>query len=303
MPYHPFRHIGLKIVSILLAVMLWLTVAREPVVERAVRVPLQFQNIPEQLEIVGEPPATADVRVRGSSGLVSRLGPGELVAVLDLKGARPGTRLFHLVPENVRVPFGVEVEQVLPATVSLDFERSGSRVVPIVPAVEGQPAPGFVIGPVSADPATVEVVGPESHLNQLTEATTEPVSVEGAETSVRDVVTVGLEDAALRLREARTATVTVSVRPAPVQRTLQQVPVAVKNLAARLRIELVPSTVEADLRGSREAVRDVTPETVAAFVDAAGLGPGRYRLPVRSEPPAEIGLTRVEPAEIQVRIK
>src|SRR5687767_2022956 len=131
MAYHPFRHIGLKVVSILLAAALWLTVAREPVVERAVRVPLQFQNIPERLEIVGEPPATADVRVRGSSALVSRLGPGELVAVLDLKSARSGTRLFHLVPADVRVPFGVEVVQVLPATIPLAIERSGSRVVPV----------------------------------------------------------------------------------------------------------------------------------------------------------------------------
>src|SRR5512138_629976 len=96
MAYHPFRHLGLKVLAIALAVLLWLTVAGEHVVERSVRVPLEFRNIPQQLEIVGDPPSSVDVRLRGSSALLSRLEPGEIVAVLDLSAARPGSRLFHL---------------------------------------------------------------------------------------------------------------------------------------------------------------------------------------------------------------
>ena len=73
MSYHPFRHLGLKIVAIALATLLWLSVAGEHVVERIMRVPLEFRNIPAELEVVGDPPATVDVRLRGSSGLLSRL--------------------------------------------------------------------------------------------------------------------------------------------------------------------------------------------------------------------------------------
>jgi hypothetical protein len=51
-----FRHIGLKIMSIALAALLWLVVAGEQVVERALRIPLEFTNMPAQLEPVGEPP-------------------------------------------------------------------------------------------------------------------------------------------------------------------------------------------------------------------------------------------------------
>ena len=303
MAYHPFRQLGRKIVSIALAVLLWLPVAREPIVERTVRVPLQFQNIPEQLEIVGEPPETADVRVRGSSGVVSRLDTGDVVAVLDLKAARAGTRLFHLVPDDVQAPFGVTVEQVLPTTVPLEFERAASRVVPVVPAIDGDPATGFVVGPVSSDPATVEVVGPESHLRRLTEATTEPVSVAGATETIHDVVTVGLTDSSLRLKEVRNASVTVTVLPAPVERTLQGIPVKVVNLATRLKAELSPGTVDVDLRGTSDALRRIEPASVTGFVDVAGLGPGRYNLPVRTEPPEDVGLSRIEPPAIQVRIR
>src|SRR5881392_3923827 len=114
MRYHPFRHLGLKILALALASLLWLTVAGEHVVERSLRVPLEFRNIPETLEIVGNAPDTVDVRLRGASALLSRMQAGEIVAVLDLGGARAGSRLFHIRAEDVRAPFGVEVAQVIP---------------------------------------------------------------------------------------------------------------------------------------------------------------------------------------------
>src|SRR5688572_12020259 len=108
MRFHPFRYLGLKILAVLLAAVLWFTVAGEHVVERTLRVPLELRNVPPQFEIVGDPPMTVDVRVRGSSALLSRMDPGDVVAILDLQGARAGSRLFHLRTDAVRGPFGVE---------------------------------------------------------------------------------------------------------------------------------------------------------------------------------------------------
>src|SRR6187549_4116585 len=109
MRYHPFRYLRLKILALLLASVLWFTVAGEHVVERSLRVPLEFRNIPQALEIVGNAPDSVDVRLRGSSAVLSRLQSGEIVAVLDLSSARAGSRLFPLRSDEVRAPFGVEV--------------------------------------------------------------------------------------------------------------------------------------------------------------------------------------------------
>src|SRR6476646_3051790 len=140
MAYHPFRHLGLKVLALALAILLWLTVAGEHVVERSLRVPLEFRNIPDALEIVGNAPDTVDVRVRGSSALLSRMQPGEIVAVLDLAGARPGSRLLPIRTDEVRAPFGVEVAQVVPSTLALELEKSARRRVPILAATDGEPA-------------------------------------------------------------------------------------------------------------------------------------------------------------------
>lgn len=206
-----FAHLGLKLVSVALAALIWLLVSGEQIVERAMRIPLEFTNLPPQLEPVGETLTVVDVRVRGSSGALARMSSGELVAVLDLRSARPGRRLFHLDGADVRAPFGVEVVQVAPSSLSMGFEPSASKVVRIVPEVEGAPAPGFAIATVTAEPQTVEVVGPANVVNGLMEAITEPVSVDGAQRTVTETVMVGVADPAVRLREPMTARVTVTV--------------------------------------------------------------------------------------------
>ena len=127
----PFRHFRLKLLSVALALLLWMVISGEETVERGLRVPLELVQFPAGLELVGEVPTIADVRVRGASGTLSRLSPGDIVAVLDLRGARPGGRLFHLTPEQVRAPFDVEVVHVTPATVAVLFEASASRMFPI----------------------------------------------------------------------------------------------------------------------------------------------------------------------------
>lgn len=303
MVYHPLRHLRLKVFALALAVLLWLTVAGEHLVERTLRVPLEFRNIPEQLEIVGDPPGTVDVRLRGSSALLGRLEPGEIVAVLDLAGARPGARLFHLRNDEVRSPYGVEVAQVVPGTLALDLERSGRRVVPVVPPTEGDPAPGFVVGRITAEPATVEVLGPESRLREISEATTEPVTVSASRERVRDVVTIGVTDSAVRLAQPQSATVVVEILPAPVEREFGGVPVRWRNLGAGLRAQVVPSLARVSVRGRQEALAPLRADTIEAFVDLAGLGPGQYNLRVQVDPPQTFGVSDISPAVVDVTIR
>jgi YbbR-like protein len=286
-----------------LATVLWLTVAGEHVVERSLRVPLEFRNVPNQLEIVGEPQDDVEVRLRGSSSTLGRLDPGEVVAVLDLATARPGPRLFHLTPDDIRVPYGVEVSQVSPSTLSLEMERSASRMVPIVPAIDGEPAPGYVVGRMTSEPANVMVVGPESRLRQLANATTEPVEVAGSTDRVRDVVTVGVADAALRLAEPQRATVVVEIWPAPVEREMAGVLIRWRNLATGLQASVSPSTATVLVRGQQEAVEGLVDGSIEAFVDLAGLGAGRYNLRVQVDPAENYGVSGITPSVVEVTIK
>ena len=59
---HPFAHgLGLKALAVALAVLLRLAVAGDPVVERGFRIPLEFENLPGAVEILGDAPDTVVV--------------------------------------------------------------------------------------------------------------------------------------------------------------------------------------------------------------------------------------------------
>ena len=209
------RKLGLKLFSIALAVALWLAVSGEPIAERGVRIPLAFENLPESMEILGDPPQSVDVRLRGSSGTLRRLDARDMVAIIDLESEHAGARMFDMTSDRVRAPLGVEVTQVIPSTISLTLDVSANRVVPIVPEVRGAPAAGFVVGAVEVEPASVEVEGPESRLHDLAEAMTEPIDVTGMSGPLRRMVTVGVDDAYLRLATPGVARVTIAIVRAP----------------------------------------------------------------------------------------
>jgi YbbR domain-containing protein len=281
----PFRHAGLKALSLGLATLLWMVVAGEEVVERGLRIPLELQQFPPGLELVGELPTVVDVRVRGSSGTVARLSPGDIVAVLDLRSARAGRRLYQVTPELVRSPFGVQVIQVVPSSVAMVFEKNATRDVVVSGSFEGEPAPGFVVGRVTVSPRMMAITGPESAVKEATEAITEPVSITDARAPVTETVNVGLLDPSLR------------------ERPIANRPVHLRNLRDGLTANAVPALVDVVLRGTREGLARVAPEEVSAYVDLAGLGPGEYQLTVEIETTDRAGVARVDPATVQIRIQ
>jgi YbbR domain-containing protein len=266
------------------------------------RVPLELQQLPAGVELTGDVPTTVDVRVRGGSGPLSRVGAGDVVAVLDLRSARAGRRAFPLTQDQVRVPFGVDVVQITPSAIAMVFEASDSRRVPVAPAVDGHPAPGFVVGAMASEPSTVEIVGPESAVKHAAEAVTEAVSVTDARAAVRQTVTLGVLDPSVRLKNARSAVVTVQIVPAPLERALRNRPVHLRNLSASLTAQAEPSVAEVTLRGSREALARFDADDVTAYVDVSGLGAGEYQLTVKADVNRDAGVTRIEPATVRVRI-
>ena len=112
---------------------------------------------------------------------------------------------------------------------------------------------------------------------------TETISVADLRESAIAEVTIGLIDPALRLKTQRTVTVTLPILPGPVERTVRNRPVHLRNLGAHLSAQAMPVVVDVGLRGSREALSGIDADAVTAFIDVVGLGPGNYMLGVHAD--------------------
>src|SRR5215470_13179156 len=94
------QNFWLKLISLLLAIGVWLVVARSPISEVEMRVPIEFQRIAENVEIDSASFTEAQIRVRGPERLVRRLRSADVSAHVDLSGVIPGTRTFDLDVHN-----------------------------------------------------------------------------------------------------------------------------------------------------------------------------------------------------------
>src|SRR5215831_712119 len=162
----------LKIVSLVLAAMLWMAVANQASSEIGLEVPLEYRNIPPQLEITGDMTNTIQIRLRGSSNVLKGITAKDVSTTIDVGKMRAGEKIVALSPQNVQTPFGTEVIRVNPSSVRFTLERTVTKTVDIVPTVAGQPANGFEVGQVFVNPNTVEVEGPESLVDMLSAVAT-----------------------------------------------------------------------------------------------------------------------------------
>jgi YbbR domain-containing protein len=205
-----FHNFALKLISLVAAVLLWMAVARDPNAEVAVTVPIEFQHVPDNLEISTEKIPEAQIRVRGPGRMLRSLAQSEVHATIDLVGARPGERTYDLTgPQIIRVPREVEVVQVVPAQLHLSFDRRGRKEVPITPRMIDL----YGAGPrtvVRVEPATALLVGPEKHVQNIDAALTDVIDAGGVASGTFSGIHIYVTDPLVRVARPMSVNVTVA---------------------------------------------------------------------------------------------
>jgi hypothetical protein len=172
-------NLGLKVLSIILAIFLWAVVVGEQKVELAMNIPLEISGLPRNLVMVNEPADTLEVHVRGPRTLVSTLSPGEVVLEGLPRNFVEGENLILIRPDMVRVPRGIEVVEVAPQRVRVILDAIVEREVEVTPRLEGTPAKGYAVKRVTSSPPRIRMAGPRSDLRRLTRIFTVPISLDG----------------------------------------------------------------------------------------------------------------------------
>jgi len=203
------HNIGLKLVSLLLAIGLWLAVARDPIAEVEMRVPIEFRNLPDSLEVDSASFTEAQIRVRGPGRVIHGLQVADVRAEIDLAGVRPGERTFDLTGRQVHVPQEVEVVQIIPGQFHLSFDSRATRVVEVRPSVTGNFASGLRVAQRIADPPSVMITGPRRRVETVEAAITDPVDASGVMTRATFVTQAYVPDPLIQVVHPTPIRVTV----------------------------------------------------------------------------------------------
>ena len=208
------HNLGLKLIAVALAVGLWLAVARDPVSEVAVDVPVEIRDLPQDLEISSEVVPKAQIRLRGPERVIHKLQSSDVYAAIEFKGIRTGEHTFDLTPQQIHQPAGLEVVQIVPSQFHLAFDVRLTREVPVQPRVVGSFAQGYHIGQIVADPATVTITGPKGRVEAVESATTEPIDVSGSMNRVTFVRHAYVSDPLVQVTHADPVRITVIMEQA-----------------------------------------------------------------------------------------
>ena len=205
-----FHNFGLKLLSLAVAVLLWMAVTRDPVAEVAINVPVEFQNAPEHLEISSETIPQVQVRMRGPVREVRELSPADVHAVIDMANVQPGERTYDLATRGIHVPSGIQVVQTVPAQIRVSFDKRETREVEVKPRVIGTFATGYRIESVTPSPPKVTIVGPSTHVKSVETAITDPVDASGVVGTATFVTHAYVSDPLVRLADPSPIRVTVT---------------------------------------------------------------------------------------------
>ena len=201
-----------KSVSFILVCVLWVFIGGQPRAEIWMTVPLEYRNMPANMEIVGDLSNRVEVGIRGPRTLISSISPDQLKAHVDLSQSMPGVNYVRLTPDNVRAPLGTEITKVAPSFIRLRLEDIKSRSVPVKAHLVGKlPRPLRLKG-VVVEPPEIVLQGPAGSLKKVREVFTEPVELGEVKENSQISVALEISPPQLRLAPDQPSHVTVYIR-------------------------------------------------------------------------------------------
>jgi YbbR domain-containing protein len=284
----------LKLVSMVIAVTLFIIVRSDKDAAAGAYVKVIY-TLPENRVLVSDPVSEVRVSVRGPWTRLQRFDERDLEPIrIDLRGVHDTELRFD--ESMVKLPVGLRVASISPSQVRLEFEPRVQKKVKVQPLLEGEPASGFTVSRVIAQPEEVTVDGAKSAVDTLQRVPARPLRIAGARGVVRGEEALEAPPPHVHFADASTVTVEADVRPAMVERVFDDLPVRLIGMT-RLDGAVDPPKVRLTLRGPSNLIEAIKPGDITLRVDGQLIDlrpPARY---VRSV--AVVGLPAGVAAEVQ----
>jgi len=120
-PKKILEDIPIKVLFLLLVCLLWIFVIGIRQGEVSFNIPVEYYSIPQNLEIVGEPPKEVNARLKGSQRLISSTKPDQIRVRIDLSNAHKGINQISLAEANITTRPGITITSFYPRNIRLQL--------------------------------------------------------------------------------------------------------------------------------------------------------------------------------------
>jgi YbbR domain-containing protein len=299
--------VGLQIVSLFVAVILWLYAVGEQSVEVTLKIPLRV-NAPEgRMTVLSSSLRDITVTLSVPRNLLSVVSHQTVAAFHKIQGVeKAGEYNFRIEPKDITLPPGnIRILDIRPEVLTVTLDELIVQKLPVRAALEGKPAEGYIVDEARLyiNPNAVLIEGPKSKLEKLDAISTVPVDVVGRTRSFRKRVRLALDPDLRALTPDLAIEVFVPIRLEYGSTVFHDVTVKILGTPNQFEFLAVqPAKVTFAVSGPKAVLDKVTPDLAIVFVDVSGLAQGEYELPLKFKLPNEVVLNQ-KPPVVRVKIK
>ncbi len=173
------------VMSVVVAFVLWFTFSMRESYSVVIEMPLEVRNLPEGRALSQRPPPTARVTVQGDGWELLKLSRG--TPALEVDAEEESVDIYRAAAESNRLPPGVAVQSVVPASITLAVEPRITRTLPVRLRSDIEAASLYdILAEPSVEPDTVVVSGARSIVNGLQYWPTERIEREDVSETVTE---------------------------------------------------------------------------------------------------------------------
>ena len=201
-----------KGIAFALVLVLWGFIAGQQRTEMWLTVPLEYRNIPTNMEIAGELVNKVEVGIRGPRGVISGVSQDQVRAHIDLSQGLRGLNYARITTDNIRIPVGTEVTKINPSSMRIRLEDVKTRSVQVKAQFIGKLPQPLRLETVWVEPHFVVLQGPESRLTKVREVLTEPIDLSSITENTKISVGVDVNFPQIRLAPNQPSHVAVEIK-------------------------------------------------------------------------------------------
>lgn len=291
---------GAKIVSVIVAVVLWVVVLGSRAVEVSKEIPLVITT-PTDLVISNDVPEKVTFKLSGPKAFLRAIldRPEDPIRV-NLSGARAGLVTYRFFADNIHLPIGVRVLQVNPASMIVKLEEQRTKEVPVRLEIRGALPEGYVLKSAKITPRTIKIRGPESRVEGITEAPTAPIDLGLLRATTEAQAQFDLSRLGVRIEGAVPK---VAIEIAAVQANYKiRIRSGDIKVNSKHNARIDEGSITVYVRMEQSEISKLDTSLVSATVDLIDKTKGRYTAKVSVALPPNIGVVRVVPDSVRVTL-
>lgn len=291
----------LKILSILIALGMWVMVISGHEEKKEMIVPVRLINeIKEKVAIVNNP--NVSINIKGASRLMQSLNNSDVLLNIDVTSFPEGQSVRRILPTDFIIPLGLEVVDVKPSELVITVDSKYEKTVHVLPSVIGEVNQGFAVENITLKPNTVTITGAKNLLSNLENISTMPINLSDRTENFVQNVSLKEIDGVIKIIPS-TVEVRIKLKENMMEHEFNNVPVECMNLKNNLIVSNTPSISYVKVKG-REDVIDTFLDSVTFVTDCSNINePGKYNGSVAYRTNLLVDILNIEPQIVNIEIK